>query len=371
MGKDLYGKEIGEGLAQRKNQRYYARFRSNTGKRVEKSFEKLRDAKKWLAEAKYQDDHGNISTSNHITLDAWFDCWQNEIALRLRRSTKYNYNLKYKKWIQPVIGHMIISTIQPIHCIRITNNMREKGLKATSIEIIKNLLNNLFKTAIENGLIVRNPVTSSVQCGEDPPKEARFLTDEEEKIFRKYAAKTNHYLNYLFILNTGLRYGEITGLKWQDIDWKNRMIDISRQSSYLGDCKDFQDGPPKSKAGYRKIPLTQEAYDILKEQQKRRNAEITVLQYKDYVFVNKNGYPIRHSSYNMQIKRIVKNSGLETFSLHSLRHTFATRCIEKGMDPKILQVLLGHESVSTTMDLYVHVSHDRKVKELLKIQWAF
>ena len=161
----------------------------------------------------------------------------------------------------------------------------------------------------------------------------------------------------------GLRGGELSGLKWSDIDWKNRTISIKRTVEFLNGR--FAESPPKSAAGFRTIPLTKRAYDILVSQKGKKFP--VIVGYDEYVFRNSKGKPQHRHIYNRSVKAIGEKIGVSDLSMHSLRHSFATRCIESGMRPKTLQRIMGHSSLSITMDLYVHVTDDELHKEIEKL----
>ena len=176
------------------------------------------------------------------------------------------------------------------------------------------------------------------------------------------------------ILETGLRTGELIGLTFDSIDWKKRTLTVSKTLEYRHGEGYWRAGPPKTISSYRTIPLTNRAYQILKDlytQRKTRKEapELSqVLQYidrktgdtktlcmKDLVFVNfRTGMPNKNSSYDTHLYKLCDEAGIKRFCMHALRHTYATRAIEYGVQPKVLMQLLGHASIKTTMDKYVH-----------------
>lgn len=170
------------------------------------------------------------------------------------------------------------------------------------------------------------------------------------------------------MLQTGIRVGELIALKWSDVDFKNRKIKIQRSASEVAK-KGFVIGEPKTKSGHREIPLTKEAVNILYSQKEKNSQnKIIPIQYADYIFLNKNGNLIQKSAYNQGIYAICNRLGMRKFSIHLLRHTFATRCIESGMRPKTLQAILGHSKIEMTMNLYVHVTDESKLEEIEAIE---
>jgi len=371
MGKDLKGKELGVGICQRKDGLYTARFTGRDGKRRQKYFKKLQECRKWIADAQFDDEHGNINASGDMTVDAWFDYWIKNIkGATIKYNTLSNYTKRFNYNISQYIGKMLLSDVKPMHCQNVLNQMASSGYKNTSIKLTRITMNLLFDDAVENGLIVKNPVTKTVKCtqGEESP-ERNAITREEQSLFFNAIRKSGYYAQFALVLQTGLRVGELSGLKWSDIDFENKRINVCRTMTYRD--KQWRVNTPKSKAGFREVPLTEEALRILKGvKEKRSGLDVIPMQYHDTVFLSKNGIPILPTTYNNALRSICKRTGIPQISMHILRHTFATRCIEAGMQPKTLQEILGHASIEMTMDIYVHVMKDTKLKEMSEIESA-
>ena len=182
---------------------------------------------------------------------------------------------------------------------------------------------------------------------------------------------TSYEYQYRFALQTGLRTGELVGLKWEDVDFKAKTIKIVRSLEYRHSTGEWREGPPKSKSGYRTIPLTDEAVSLLKLQ-KAKNASFKFIdiQWRDRVFLCKTGAPVKNSTYDTGIYKACDRAQIPRFSMHVLRHTFATRCIEAGMTPKTLQTILGHSNIGITMNLYVHTTDEQKNLEMDRVAEA-
>lgn len=372
MGKSLKGKELGVGITQRKDGRYSAKFKSKAGKRIEKYFDKLAEARKWLSEAKYEDAHGDISSSTDMTVDVWFNYWISEIkAKTVRWSTLSSYKDRYNKNIKEIIGGMIVSDVKPMHCQNVLNAMDNNGYAGSSMQRTKAAMSAMFEDACENGLTAMNPITKSVKCPKKPEKNTRVLTLDEQEKFLTAAKESINYNHFLFILQTGVRSSELRGLKWNDIDFQNHIIHIRRNVTHDSNNNRFITGELKTSSGQRDIPMTQTAYDLLtamKCRQASRKQKVISFEFADHVFLNRNGKLLPNSNYDRYLEKICDKAGIERISMHTLRHTFATRCIESGMKPKTLQKILGHANISMTMDLYVHVTEDEKEKEMQQFE---
>ena len=225
---------------------------------------------------------------------------------------------------------------------------------------------NMLEFAKENDIILHNPCKRSVRSDMGKPSEEKqALEISEQRKFLEYATGKSYENQYRFVLQTGLRTGELVGLKWSDIDFEKRTLTINRSMEYRHSFKVWRVGEPKSKSGYRTIPLTDEAIRILKDQ-KIKNSRISVipLEWVEYVFLCRKGTPIKNSTYDTALYKICEKASIKPFAMHVLRHTFATRCIEAGMKPKTLQKILGHSNIGITMNLYVTTTEDEKQKEI-------
>lgn len=169
-----------------------------------------------------------------------------------------------------------------------------------------------FESAVENGLLTKNPVSNAVKCtnGKEPKAE-RVLTIDEQKSFLESAKGKSNYNQYALVLQTGLRVGELAALKWSDIDFEKGNIHVSKTIDYRTSTGEWEIRSPKSKSGLRDIPLNAEAISILKiQRQKMQSLSIMPIEYYDFVFLSKNGNPIKNSTYNKDLQRICKKQGL-------------------------------------------------------------
>ena len=370
MGRDLKGKELGVGICQTKNGKYVARYTSRNGKRVKKEFDKLRECRQWLADARFEDEHGNVLNRKDPTVNAWYQYWIDNVkGDNIRYNTRRNYNDRYDKNIKPLIGDMLLKDVKPLHCQNVLNQMGEKYANSV-IEHSRLVMWMMFDNAVENEIIAKNPVTRNVKCttGRESKKK-RALTIEEQKIFLETVKGSSNYNQYAFILQTGLRTGEMIGLRWSDIDFKNKIMHIRRTMEYRHSIGEWRIGEPKTKSGIMDIPLTEEAISILKDQKdKLKRLKVIPIEFSDIVFLCRNGTPTKNSAYDTKLFYYCDKAGIQKFSMHVLRHTFATRCIEAGMKPKTLQMILGHSSIGITMNLYVHITEDEKKKEMKTVE---
>lgn len=366
MGKDLKGKEIGEGIFQQKNGTYCARFVDKNGKRRSKRSKKLQEVRQWIADATYIDEHSDLSQAVDMIVDAWYEYWIEVKRQTVRPNTVRNYEERYKHNIQKVIGKKLLKDVKPLHCQKILTDMAEEGYKTSTIYQARIAIYNMFEFAKENDIILSNPCKKSVKADMGKPSEKKeALTIDIQKKFLESIKGSSYENQYRFILQTGLRTGEMIGLRWSDIDFEERTIKIERSMEYRYKVGEWRIGPPKSKSGYRTIPLTDEAIRILLNQRaKNSKLKIIPMEWKDVVFLCKKGTPVKNSTYDTGLFKYCDIAGIPRFSMHVLRHTFATRCIEAGMKPKTLQQILGHSNIGITMNLYVHITDEEKHREI-------
>ncbi len=366
MGKDLKGKELGVGITQQKNGLYSARFVDKFGKRRQKRFKKLQECRQWIADATYVDEHSSILQATDIIVDAWFDYWIDIKKKTVRPNTVRNYTERYNRNIKKIIGKMLLSEVKPLHCQKIFSDMADEDYRTTTIYQTRIALFNMLEFAKENDVIRYNPCKKSVKSDMGKPSQKKeALTVDIQKVFLEYANGQSYENQYRFILQTGLRTGELVALKWEDIDFQNKTLKIRRSMEYRYSVGEWRIGEPKSKSGYRTIPLTEEAIGILKRQkEKNRKIKIIPMEWSEFVFLCRKGTPIKNSTYDAALFKICDKAQIPRFSMHVLRHTFATRCIEGGMKPKTLQIILGHSNIGITMNLYVHTTEEEKLKEI-------
>ena len=366
MGKDLKGKELGVGISQEKSGLYSARFVDKFGKRRHKRFKKLQECRAWIADAMYVDEHSDISMPANMLVDQWFEYWIGIKKKTVRPNTVRNYTERYRHNIQPLIGKMVLSDVKPLHCQKIFYDMADQDYRTSTIYQTRITLYNMFEFAKENEVLRSNPCKRSVKSDMGKPSEKKeALTRENHRRFLEYASGQSYENQYRFVLQTGLRTGELVGLKWEDVDMNAKVIHIRRSMEYRHSTKEWRVGEPKSKSGYRSIPLTDEACAILNNQRKK-NQEIKEIasEWNEYVFLCRKGTPVKNSTYDTALFKICDKAEIPRFSMHVLRHTYATRCIEGGIKPKTLQVLLGHSNIGMTMNRYVHTTEEEKKKEI-------
>lgn len=374
MGKSLKGKELGTGITQRKDGIYQARFTNRFGKRETIYAKTYTEVTRKLRQEQYNDENKLNVAKSDITLDEWFDVWMDTYKKHCRVTTRNNYLWNYKR-ISKDLGWKKLSDLSQIDIQNVLNNLKSDASRKTSKAVLCDMLNK----AIESDLIIKNNASrTNAKIDNYDKKEKRILSNEEVDILYAYTDGT--YIGNIIKtgLETGMRIGEITGLTWDCIDWDSNLIHVRKTLCYskTNGKKKFFFNPPKSSAGYRSIPMSVKVKEVVLRQMERTR-ELSecyepLADFENLVFPNSNNHPAFRNNIAVSLDHLterINKDGIEfePFTPHSLRHTFATNCIAKGMNPKVLQKILGHSTLQMTMDLYCHVREDSVYNEMAAV----
>lgn len=384
MGKDLKGKELGVGLSQRKDGVYQARYTDRWGRRKTIYGKSIRELRKELSIA-ISENETFTSVREKVTLDEWFKQWMEVYKEKsIRPNTKREYTYIYEKNISPYIGGRYLNSLIKTDVQRLIDTAYDLGYQYERQNKIKIILRDMLQRAFEDHLVSGNPV-SGIKLRSDKTIKAKALSLEEQNIFFEYCRNTFYDNLFNVAVNTGLRPGELFALQLSDIDMENGYIDVNKTlvyQKYLTDTrKTFHIEPPKTKQSYRKVPINSVCRMYLERQfeLKKIVSEKRPKQQNDYLFVTKFNTPLNSVIYSDAIKAVIrqinlmrsKEDSFPIFSGHTFRHTFATRCFENGIEPKVVQSYLGHASLKMTMDLYTHVTDDKSSYDIEKIVPGF
>ncbi len=352
-------------------------FDPATGKPVRKSFygKTREEVVEKLARALHEASLGVFSDPGKVTLGEWLGTWLETYKRgKLRPTTLANYSTAIRAYVLPALGSVPLRQLTPAALQGLYNALSARGLSARTVRLVHVVLNASLKQAVKNGLLVRNPAEAT-----EPPKVkragVRALSREEVEAFLKAAKEDRLYAAFALALKTGLRRGEILGLKWEDVDFEKGTLKVSRA---LVEAKDPETGKtrlyfqePKTEKSKRVIPLTRDLVALLKAHKARQNEERLYFggAYEDggLVFCTELGKPIWPRNLLRTFHRLLKKAGLEHHRLHALRHTFATLLLASGEELKNVQELLGHEKISTTADVYAEVLEEAKRKAVSKL----
>ena len=370
---------------------YQLRYTDTNGKRGRKKF-----AAKTKKEAKdkgqaflQQIKQGLDADFAKITVREWTDIWLNSYARpHIRPRTFEKYQSSLLSYIIPKFGAMKLEDLSSLklqeHFNSLLVNGRQdgKGLSASTVRATRRYFSMCLDDAIKAKLLIENPVQST-KAAKLTKKEIVVLTKEEvtmlvneaKNIKSPFMSKILPVLIGLTV-RTGMRQGEVFGLKWQDIDFNESSIFIRRSLAHIiGQGAVFQE--PKTKSGRRRIILLNEDIELLKEYRKWQQEYAEDLGDKfdsnDLVFTTPFGMPISPTNFTRRYFRpLLEKCGInKDFTFHGLRHTHATLLLKQGVNPKIVQERLGHSSIKVTMDTYSHVLPDIQRQALCAIEKIF
>lgn len=373
MAIDKNGKKLPSGIRQRANGRYEGRIKHDY-KSYSVYADTITETKKKMRDLRYQLEHGMFVQKQKITLDNWFATWMQEYKKnRVKNSTFNSYQKYYNSAIKDKYGKKNIAEIRGEHIQKLYNDLVKEGYALSSIKIVSAVLNGCFQQAMRNGLIERNPIKLAELPRQTEKKTRQAMTKEQQALFMEYAEESYLYNFFAVMLRTGMRSGELKGLKYTDIDKKAKVIHVQRTLKYI-EGQGYLEDTPKTRTSTRDIPLTADLVALLDAQ--RRYWGFSVEHLDRYLFCNEKGGPLGRERVQAEIDRTINKiraTGYEfpRITSHVFRHTFATRAIEAGMPPQVLKTILGHSSLAMTMDLYSHVLPDTKAAEMQKIANVF
>lgn len=319
----------------------------------------------------------------------------------LKDSTRSNYIYMYDKYIHPALGSKKISTIKYSEIKAFYNHLiRDENFKPNSVEVIHTILNPIFTLAVRDNYIRLNPATGVMgeikksNKWEKPKRHA--LSIPEQQAFVQYVANDPVYQHWLplftLLLGTGCRIGEIIGLRWEDCDFDDDIISINHNMVYRkfeGESKmTYHIVTPKSEAGTRIVPMLSEVKEALQKQweyQEMFGYEDCVIDgYSGFIFFNRYGEPLSPGCINKAIDRIIRDHNeneiiladkegrdpliIRHFSCHNLRHTFCTRYCEVEDNIKVIQEIMGHADIETTMNIYAEATKEKKVQSFANLE---
>lgn len=362
----------GEGnIRQRKDGTWEARYSlgvDSRGKQIRKSiYGKTRnEVSKKLTKILNDINMNTYIDPSKITIKEWIEAWLKDYKENSVSKKTYNsYKQQLDLYIIPHLGYVYLKDIRPEQVQATFNKM--KGLSDRTIKYTKTIFNMCMKRAKINKLITDDPC-EYVELPKGKPKgDIKVFTEEQQIEFLNCIDGHQYQVAFLMLISTGLRVGELLALTWDCVDFENNKINVNKTLSRV-DGELFN--PTKTETSNRVIPVLEDIMKFLKSHKAQQN--ITKLQVgKDYnpynlVFTNIYGAPVSFSTFAKSLKRLLKDNGLPELSPHKLRHTFATRGLESGMDMKELQVLLGHSTMKLTSDTYTHVLDKQKEKAMNK-----
>lgn len=394
----------GEGsIFQRKDNRWVCQITIDDKMRLfyGKSAQEVKDKRDQALE---QANKGILPEPNKVTVEQWLKTWMEEYKKdSLKPSTYHSYQNLIDLHINPLIGKRKVKDLKPAHIQKLINDCyrngrihkvkenvtdrtkkrREKapvkelkpGLSGKTVKYIHGILLQAFDQAIKEKLIAYNP--ASADCINLPRREKpdiQPLYTEQAKDFLKAIKDNWLYPLYLMDISTGLRRGELLGLKWPDINFTDKTATIKRSLIQIGGKVVLQESV-KTKKSKRIVSLTDDCVAELKRLKARQaedklSAGVDKYPKDDYVFCWQDGRPLRPDYVYRNLKKLLTENGFPASRFHDLRHSFATIMLEQGVDLETVSTMLGHNSISITGDIYSHVRQEIQATAAEKINNA-
>lgn len=306
----------------------------------------------------------------------------------LRSTTRANYIYMYDRYVRQTLGQKRVGDIKYSDILYLYQSQLDKGYSISTIENIHRPLYSALKMGVRDDIIRKNPaegVLAEIKSSHRSDKSKHALTYAEEKAFLECLERPENARwrsLFTFMLGTGCRVSEVIGIRWDDIDFEAREISINHDVTYYPREKQgfkcrYEVAPPKTEAGNRIIPMMSKVRDVLLEE-KRQQDELGIQNHAvidgmtGFIFCNRNNELNNPSTINRAIKRIVNDHNrrevvraakedrepviIPSFSCHIMRHTFCTRLCENGTNIKLIQQIMGHADIRTTMDIYAEVT---------------
>ncbi|MCD3196111.1 site-specific integrase [Clostridium botulinum C] len=334
-----------------------------------------------LNEAMIKYKHGFVEPKK-MSINEYLTDWLENYIKENRKINTYNrYNQIFKNNIKPYISTVLLEDLKPIHIDNLLLQEKKKGLSGSTLQTIYGVLNSSFNRAVKLQIMYENPCKFI-----DRPKRDRFIAnilsvDEINKIFNLLNTDIYHdYIMFLalkIILELGLRRGELGGLEWKDIDFKNKCINIKNNLIYTDN--DVRISTPKTEDSERVLTISDNLITLLKLHKKIQNSnklkygefyEENFFNSRKYNFIMtwENGKFVHPNYYTKNFKKIINKLDLKkNIRFHDLRHTNATLLLQQGIDFKVIQIRLGHSDINTTLNIYSHVTLDMQKSATDKI----
>ena len=393
--------KLRKGEYQRSNNTFEYRWTDKHGKRQYIYAKSLPELRKKEAEITRDILDGIDYGKLDLTINDYFEIWK-KIKTGIRETTLASYIRVYQRYIETDIGKMKLKFVSYSDVVMFFKNLStEKGLSFSTIRKVEVCLSMVLDIAVKDDVLRNNPCRGALrelqrECGRKT-KDVKALTLNEQKIFEAFLAKPGRYHVYCPIFTvmlwTGMRVGEVVGLRWEDIDFDRNEIDVNHTLiSYdmgKGKGSKFTINPPKTKNSIRIVPMLPKVREaLLAEKEYQESAgikcESVVEGYTNFVFLNREGRVFSHKKLNFRLygicdainEEIHKNGDSEIDDFprvhnHVLRHTFATRMREAGADMKATSDVMGHDEIMITLKTYTDTSNDFKKREINRLQVFF
>jgi len=338
-------------IYKRKNGTWRAQVSINN-KRLSYSAESRTECHEWLRKTMDLVDRGMSFENKDLTLEKYIKQWFKIKRFTIKKKTAYDYERLIEKYILPSLGKIRVKKLSTFGITNFYSDLKQDEKGTRTIQLIHSILRSSLKVAVANGIIARNPCEGALLPRYER-KEMKVLDENQVTKFLIAAEESRYKALYHLAITTGMRFSELIGLKWSDINWDKRTIRVQRQLQYIPH-EGYEFNDPKTRSGIRTIMLGETTLGILRVHF-RDNAHEDVTG-ENLIFVNGIGTQIYFKRFYKDFKRVLRTAGLPEIRFHDLRHTAATLMISNGIPVVIVSRILGHSKPSVTMNIYAHTS---------------
>ncbi|PKO03878.1 MAG: hypothetical protein CVU43_00750 [Chloroflexi bacterium HGW-Chloroflexi-5] len=358
MAKKHRGRNEGS-IFQLRNKKWRAQVYSK-GNRLSKNTETKSEALEWIRNTQTQINKGYDIKGSSVTLKEYLPSWLEKHRLSIKPRTAYSYASVINNHIIPLIGDRKLRDLRLLEIENFYSSLLDKGIGPRTVKIVHNILHTSLNKALKYGLVIFNP-THGASLPKYHHDEMVVLDTYQVGEFLIAAQTSPSYALFYTAITTGMRMGELFGLKWSDLQWIAGVLLVQRQMQYVpGQGRGFTE--TKTLAGNRSIKLGEGSLDVLR----RHKANQLILKEKnglhwhdqDLIFPNSVGRPGDASNIRIEFNRILNLAALPKMRFHDLRHTAASLLLNSGVPVIVVSNMLGHSKPSVTLDIYAHVFHD-------------
>ncbi len=314
-----------------------------------------------LKKASQQQEQGTLTVGPQHTVAQYLDYWLGVYKPSIRPRSHERYEQIIRLHLVPVLGKIKLDKLSPQHVQQLYTKKLEEGLSPNTVLVIHGMLHKALKSAVRWGILGQN-ICDRVDVPREVPYEIHPLTVEQAQSFLDAIQGHSNEVLFILAITTGMRRGEIAGLKWRDIDMEHATLHVQRALTRLPTTRGggYEEAEPKTEKSRRAVALPDFVVDALRKHRERQE-EVKqkageYWQEYDYVFCTSLGTHI-HPGHDIleEFKKLLKKAGLPDIRFHDLRHSAATMLLGMGVHPKIVQERLGHHDIGTTMNIYSHV----------------
>lgn len=347
-----------------------------TGKKKYKwysGFKTKKEAEKALAELVNQIENNEFIEDKKITIGEFVNEWFEIHCRKLTPKTQDSYTKMINAYILPYLADIELANLKPLTIAKFYNVLKEKNISNTTLNYVHRLLREIYNFAVKWQYISKSPF-ENVEAPRKDKKEMKVWTLEEVKKAEILFKDTPIFLHVMLALYTGMRLGEVCGLKWDDIDFKNKLCAVRRVAENIKGGLVIKD-KPKTDKSLRVITLTDNLVELLKEEKIRQKENRLKAgpnynaQYEGFISVWEDGKFKTPDYVSKKFSKILsRQNEIKKIRFHDLRHTHATLLLQSGVNMKVISDRLGHSQISITMDLYSHVNLDMQREAIEKLE---